>query len=143
MATTARRPESNIEIIWADWLDALRRGDIDTLTARLAPEVTHRGVRPDLDCPDREAVIANAGSRARQLPAVEAIELVAAGERVVLNVRAPTVGVPLSAEDDQDVPRGVAAIVFTLRDGLISAIQDYPTRAEALAAAGVTHDLWG
>ncbi len=105
--------------------------------------MTHRGVRPDLDCPDREAVIANAGSRARHMPAVEAIELVAAGDRVVLAVRAPTVGLPVSPTADQEQRRGVAAIVFTLRDGLISAIQDYPTRAEALAAAGVAHDVWG
>jgi ketosteroid isomerase-like protein len=142
MATTARRPESNIEIIWADWLDALRRGDIDTLAARLAPEVTHRGVRPDLDCPDRDAVLASAGERARHLPRVDAIELVAAGDHVVLTVRAPTVGVPLSADADQDTPRGLAAIVFTLRDGLITAIQDYATRDEALAAAGAPPDVW-
>ena len=139
----ARTPGSNIEIIWADWLDALRRGDIDALADRLAPEVSHRGVRSDLICPDRRAVLANARNRARHMPDVQAIELVAAGDRVVLAVRAPTVGVPLSADDDQDVPRGMAAMVFTLRDGLITDIQDYPSRADALAAAGAPADLWG
>ena len=46
MATT-RTPQSNIEIIFSDWLDAIRRSDMDTLAARLAPDVTHRGVRPE------------------------------------------------------------------------------------------------
>jgi ketosteroid isomerase-like protein len=141
MAATRTSP-SNIEIIFSDWLDALRRGDLDALAARLAPEVTHRGVRPDLICPDRAAVLEGARSRARQLPEVEAIELVAAGDHVVLSVRAATVGMPLTQEEDQDARRGVAAIVFTLRDGLITAIQDYPSRAQALAAAGAAQSLW-
>jgi hypothetical protein len=141
MAATRTSP-SNIEIIFSDWLDALRRNDIDALAARLAPEVTHHGVRPDLTCPDREAVLENARSRARELPAVEAIELVAAGNHVVLSVRAATVGVPLTQEEDQDARRGVAAIVFTLRDGLITAMQDYPSRAQALRAAGAAETLW-
>jgi ketosteroid isomerase-like protein len=141
--TTTRRAGSNIEIIWADWLDALRRQDIDTLAARLAPEVTHRGVRPDLICPDRRTVLERARNSSRQVPRVDAIELVAAGDRVVLTVRAPTVGMPLTAEEDQDARRGVAAIVFTLREGLITQIQDYASRDEALAAAGAPPDVWG
>ena len=141
MATT-RTPQSNIEIIFSDWLDAIRRHDMDTLAARLAPEVTHRGVRPDLYCPDREAVLANARARSQRLPEVEAVELVAAGDRVVLSIRAPTVGLPLAGEDDPDAFRGRASIVFTLRDGLISAIQDYPSRSAALAAAGAEAAVW-
>jgi ketosteroid isomerase-like protein len=143
MATTTRTPGSNIEIIWADWIDALRRGDIASLAARLAPEVTHRGVRADLLCPDRDAVLANARSRSQNMPEVDAIELVAAGDRVVLSIRSPGVGMPLSAEADQDERRGMAAIVFTLRDGLITEMQDYPTRTAALEAAGASADIWG
>ena len=107
------------------------------------PSVTHRGVRADLHCPDREAVIANAAARSRQLPDVEAIELVAAGDQVVLSVRAATVGMPLERDADPDARRGLASIVFTLRDGLITAIQDYPSRADALRAAGAAEALWG
>jgi ketosteroid isomerase-like protein len=141
MATT-RTPQSNIEIIFSDWLDAIRRRDLDALAARLAPEVTHRGVRPDLICPDREAVIENARAGSHQLPEVEAVELVAAGDRVVLSIRAPTVGQPLAEEDDPTAFRGRASIVFTLRDGLITAIQDYPSRSAALAAAGAVAAVW-
>jgi hypothetical protein len=139
----AIRTQSNIEIVFSDWLDALRRGDLEALAARLAPGVTHRGVRPDLICPDRDAVIANARARSRQLPDVEAIELVAAGDRVVLSVRAATVGMPLDERADPDARRGLASIVFTLQDGLITAIQDYPSRADALRAAGAAETLWG
>lgn len=136
---TARVPRSNLEIIWTDWLDALRRGDLDALAARLAPEVIHRGVRADLICPDRDAVLASARARADRPPDVGAVELVAAGDRVVLSVRAPTIGVPLT--DDAPM-RGQASIVFTLRDGLIAHMQDYASRREALAAAGAQPAVW-
>jgi ketosteroid isomerase-like protein len=53
----ARAPESNIEIIFADWLDAMRRGDLETMAGRLAPDVVHQGVRPELICRNREQVI--------------------------------------------------------------------------------------
>jgi ketosteroid isomerase-like protein len=132
-------PRSNIEIVWSDWLDAIRRGDLETLAARLAPEVTHRGVRADLICPDRDAVIENARSRSEQLPDVGAVELVAAGDQVVLSIRAPTVGMPLQ---DGAPMRGQASIVFTLRDGLITGMQDYVSRGEALAAAGAEPAVW-
>jgi ketosteroid isomerase-like protein len=135
----ARTPRSNIEIIFSDYLDAIRRGDIDALAARLAPEVTHRGVRADLICPDRESVLERMRSRARQVPDVEAIELVAAGDRVVMSVRAAGIGVP---ERDEDPARGQASVVFTLRDGLITAMQDYISRADALAAAGAGVRQW-
>jgi hypothetical protein len=140
--TAVHTPQSNIEIIFSDWLDALRRRDLDALAARLAPEVTHRGVRPELYCPDREAVLESVRSTSRDLPEVEAIELVAAGDNVVLSVRAPTVGQPLDAADDPDSRRGTASIVFTLHDGLITAIQDYVSRTAALRAAGAAEALW-
>jgi ketosteroid isomerase-like protein len=133
------RTPSNIEIIFSDYLDALRRGDLEALAARLAPEVTHHGVRADLVCPDRDAVLARLRSRSQRLPDVEAIELVAAGDRVVMSVRAAGIGQPM---DDADDPRGQASVVFTLRDGLITRIQDYPSRAEALTAAGAGVRQW-
>ncbi len=140
--TAVDTPQSNIEIIFSDWLDALRRRDLDALAARLAPGVTHRGVRPELYCGSRAAVLESVRSTARDLPEVEAIELVAAGDNVVLSVRAPTVGQPLDAADDPRSRRGTASIVFTLHDGLITAIQDYASRTAALRAAGAAESLW-
>jgi ketosteroid isomerase-like protein len=130
---------SNIEIIFTDYLDAIRRGDIDTVAARLAPEVTHHGVRADLVCPDRKSVLDSMRRRSLELPDVEALELVAAGDRVVMSVRAEGIGQPVR---DDDPPRGQASIVFTLSDGLITAMQDYTSRAEALAAAGAGVGEW-
>jgi ketosteroid isomerase-like protein len=130
---------SNIEIIFSDYLDAIRRGDMDTVAARLAPEVTHRGVRADLVCPDRRSVLANMRARSEVLPAVEALELIAAADHVIMSVRAAGIGQPVR---DDDAPRGQASIVFTLQDGLITAMQDYTSRAEALAAAGAGVRQW-
>jgi ketosteroid isomerase-like protein len=136
---TPPAPRSNIEIIFSDYLDAIRRGDMDAVAARLAPEVTHRGVRADLVCPDRDSVLAALGARSRKLPAVEALELIASGDRVVMSMRAAGIGVPIN---DDDAPRGQATIVFTLRDGLITAMQDYTSRSEALAATGAGVRQW-
>lgn len=130
---TERAPESNVEIVFADWLDAIRRGDIERMRARLAPDVVHQGVRPEYVCRNRDEVMAQAGWRAGRAPAVEAIELVAAGDHVVMSVRAPDIGAPA---DPEAAPPGQASIVFTLRDGLIVRMQDFPTRAGALEAAG-------
>jgi ketosteroid isomerase-like protein len=132
-----RAPGTNLEIIFADWLDAMRQGDIKRLAARLAPEVIHQGVRAEWICMGREAVLDNVGNRAKRLPEVQALELIACGDQVVLAVRGPDVGPPDDGTDR--LPRGQAFIVFTLRDGRIVRMQDYYSRAEAVAGAGATH----
>jgi ketosteroid isomerase-like protein len=132
---------TNLEIIFADWLDAMRRRDIDRIAARLDPDVVHQGVRPELTCTGREAVVERLRSRAAQPPAVTAIELVEVGDHVVMSVRAPTIGVS-AAPDDQGV-RGQATVVFTLHDGRILRMQDYLTRDAALDAVDAPRgDVW-
>jgi len=118
----------------------MRRNDLDRLSARLAPEVEHVGVRADRVCRGRDAVLERLRARAAQLPRVSAMELIESGDQVVMSVRAPTVGAPV--EDDAQ-QRGQATIVFTLRDGLIVRMQDYLGRAEALAALERPRDgIW-
>jgi ketosteroid isomerase-like protein len=129
-------PASNIEIIFADWLDAMRRGDLDTMAARLAPDVVHQGIRDEWICRNRDEVLHNVRGRAGRVPPVEALELVAAGDQVVMSVRAPGVGPPV--DDASGAPRGQAVVVFTLRDGLIVRMDDYAQRADALVAAGAS-----
>jgi ketosteroid isomerase-like protein len=124
---------SNLEIVFTDYLDALRRGDIDRIAARLAPDVVHEGVRPELTCRAGE-VVARLRKQAAHRPEVTALELVEVGEHVVLSLRAATIGVPV--DPDSSEPRGQATIVFTVRDGLIVRMRDYPTRAAALEAVG-------
>jgi ketosteroid isomerase-like protein len=123
---------SNLEIVFTDWLDALRRGDIDRMASRLAPDVVHDGVRPEYSCVGRDVVVARLRKRSARPPEVTAVELVEVGEHVVLSVRAATIGVPM--ELDSDVPRGQATIVFTLHDGVIVSMRDYVSRAAALEA---------
>ena len=134
----AQIPRSNIEIVFADWLDAMRRGDLDRMGARLAPDAVHQGIRPDLICRNREEVLDNARRRVGRQPDVEALELVAAGDHVVMSVRAANVGVPV--DDASAEFRGQVCVVFTLREGLIVRIQDYVHRADAFEAAGATID---
>jgi ketosteroid isomerase-like protein len=123
---------SNLEIVFTDWLDALRRGDIDRMASRLAPDVIHEGVRPEYSCVGRDVVVARLRKRSARPPEVTAVELVEAGEHVVLSVRAATIGV--SPDLDSHEPRGQATIVFTLRDGVIVSMRDYVSRAAALEA---------
>ena len=126
---------SNIEIVFSDWLDAMRRGDIDRMQAVLAPDVKHIGILPGWECGNREQVLEMVRRRAGRAPAVEALELVAAGDYVVMSVRAPDVGAT-----PEGTPRGQACIVFTLKDGLIVHMQDYVHRDDALMAAGASAD---
>jgi ketosteroid isomerase-like protein len=125
---------SNLEIVFADYLDALRRGDIERIAARLAPDVVHEGIRPELSCGGRDVVVARLRKQAAHRPEVTALELVESGEHVVLSLRAATIGVPMDL--DSSGPRGQATIVFTLRDGMIVRMRDHVSRAEALEAVG-------
>jgi ketosteroid isomerase-like protein len=128
-----RTPEDNIKIILADWLDALRRHDLDALELRMAPDVFWQGIREDFICKDREEAMKMLREQQREEHGVEALELVATEEKVVLGVRSSQLqeigGVPLGGQVFQ---------VFTLRhhDGRIVRVDEYRRRSEALEAAG-------
>src|SRR6476619_5234805 len=129
-----RAPQSNIEIIFADWLDAMRRGDLETMASRLAPDVVHQGVKPEWICHNRQEVIDMVGQRVGRVPPVEA------GDHVVMSVRGVGIGPPV--DGDEDEARGQATIVYTLADGKIVRMHDYLHRAEALEAAGAFSVAW-
>jgi hypothetical protein len=123
-------PEDNIKVILADWLDALRRHDLDAIEQRMAPEVFWQGIREDFVCVDRAEAMKLLRQQEREEHGVEALELVATEEKVVLGVRSNQLrevgGVPLGGQIFQ---------VFTLRDGIIVRVDEYELRGEALAAA--------
>ena len=126
-----RTPEDNIKVILSDWLDALRRQDLDAMEQRMAPDVFWQGIREDLVCEDRSEAMELLRQQQREDHGVEALELVATEEKVVLGVRSSTQlqeigGVPLGGQIFQ---------VFTLRSGQIVRIEEYTRRGEALAAA--------
>ena len=124
-------PEDNIKTILADWLDALRRHDLEAEERRMSPDVFWQGIREDFVCEDRDEAMALLREQQREEHGVEALELVATEEKVVLGVRSTQLqevgGVPLGGQIFQ---------VFTLRDGVIVCVDEYERRSEALAAAG-------
>ncbi len=125
-------PEENIETILMGWLDALRRHDFDAVEERMAPEVFWQGIREDFVCEDRDEAMEMLREQQREDHGVEALELVATEEKVVLGVRSSQLqeigGVPIGGQIFQ---------VFTLRasDGRIVRVDEYERRIEALAAA--------
>ena len=124
-------PEENITMILADWLGALRRRDFEALERRMDPDIVWQGVREDFVCPDRAAVLEMLREWQPDDHGVEALELVATEDRVVVGVRSTQL------QEIGDVPLGGQIFnVFTLSDGRIVRIDDYPRRSEALAAAG-------
>jgi hypothetical protein len=128
-------PRSNVEVVFAGWLDAIRRGDLDAMRDALAPDVVHQGVLPEWICRNRDEVVAMAGGRSGSaLPAVDALELVEAGGQVVMSVRGPGIGPPI--EGDPEQRSGHLSVVITLAGGVITHMQDYERREDALAAAG-------
>jgi hypothetical protein len=124
-------PEENIKTILADWLDALRRHDLEAVERRMDPEVFWQGIREDFVCEDREEAMELLREQQREEHGVEALELVATEKKVMLGVRSTQLqevgGVLLGGQIFQ---------VFTLRDGVIVRVDEYERRSEALAAAG-------
>ena len=124
-------PEDNIKTILAYWLDALRRHDLDALERRMAPDVFWQGIREEFICKDREEAMEMLREQHREEHGVEALELVATEEKVVLGVRSTQLrevgGVTLGGQIFQ---------VFTLREGVIVRVDEYERRGDALAAAG-------
>jgi hypothetical protein len=123
-------PEDNIKIFLADWLDALRRHDLDAMERRMAPDVFWQGIREDFVCEDRSEALKMIRVQQGEEHGVEALELVATEEKVMLGVRSTQLqevgGVPLGGQIFQ---------VFTLRDGIIVRVDEYERRGEALVAA--------
>jgi hypothetical protein len=126
-------PEENIKTILADWLDALRRHDFATVERRMDPEVFWQGVREDFICENRDEAMELLRDQQREEHRVEALELIATEDRVILGIRSTQLqeigGVPLGGQIFQ---------VFTMRrhDGRIVRVDEYRQRSEALEAAG-------
>jgi len=114
-------------------LDILGRHDFDAVEERMAPEVFWQGIREDFVCEDHDEAMKVLREQQREDHGVEALELVATEEKVVLGVRSSQLqeigGVPIGGQIFQ---------VFTLRpsDARTARVDEYERRSEALAAAG-------
>lgn len=126
-------PQENIKTILADWLGALARRDFAMVERRMDPEVFWQGVRADFICENRDEAMEMLREQQREEHGVEALELIASEEKVVLGVRSTQLqeigGVPLGGQIFQ---------VFTLRDqdDRNVRVDEYRRRSEALDVAG-------
>jgi ketosteroid isomerase-like protein len=128
--------QTNLQLV-LDWIDALRRGDIDAIADRFHPDVTWEDVAGDLACEGREQVLAWLRAAPSRLTDVDALELLADADHVVLGVRnharRELAGVQLD---------GQLFTVFTLHDGQIVHLHDHAHRADALAEAELEGFQW-
>src|SRR3954470_17011885 len=114
--------------------DAFLRGDWDTLSQVMDPGVEWLWYEPgDWDCHDRRMVLATLFERQRAGVVTRLDAVVAVDERVFVEVTGPRL-------EEWGLPGGRACMVVTVRDGRIVRMQDSPTRAAALAGAGLPPD---
>jgi limonene-1,2-epoxide hydrolase len=129
--------DSSLETVF-DHLHARWRKDIEAVAARLDPEVAHQGVYTELVCNGRDEVLEQVRrSMDSEHVGVDAMEIVNAGDRVVVGLAGPRFS-------DRQWPQlqGQIFVVFTVRDDRIVRMDDYLTRGEALRAAGATEHGW-
>jgi len=129
--------QANLEAVF-DHLYARRSHDLARIESQLDPDVVHQGVLPELVCNNRDEVLHNV-RRGFSLDGlgIDRMEMIDAGDRVVVGLAGPRF---------RDVPwaplNGQIYVVYTLCDSRIVRMEDYLTRAEALAAAGVEAQDW-
>jgi ketosteroid isomerase-like protein len=127
---------ANLQLV-LDWIDALRRGDVDAIAERFHPDVAWTDVAGGIACDGREQVLAWLRTAPAQPTDVDALELLADVDHVVLGVRnharQELAGVQLD---------GQLFTVFTIRDGRVVHLHDHAHRAVALAEAGLPEYDW-
>ena len=128
--------QANLQLV-LDWIDALRRGDVDSITERFHPDVVWVDVAGAAACEGRGQVLTWLRAAPAQPPQVDALELLASDDRAMLGVRnharQELAGVQLD---------GQLFTVFTLREGQIVQLRDHASRADALAEAGLADHRW-
>jgi hypothetical protein len=97
------------------------------------PRIFWQGVREDFICENRDEAMEMLCEQQREEHGVEALELIANEDRVMLGIRSTQL------QEIGDVPLGGQIFqVFTLgdHDGRIVRVDEYRRRSEALEAAG-------
>src|SRR3954451_6018610 len=127
---TALMATGNDELVRSSF-DAFLRGDWDTLSQVMDPGVQWLWYEPgEWDCHGRKKVLATLFDRQREGVVTGLNAVVAVDERVFVELTGPRLTV-------WGLPGGHACMVVTVRDGRIVRMQDYPSRAAALAGAGL------
>jgi catechol 2,3-dioxygenase-like lactoylglutathione lyase family enzyme len=126
--------DQNLELILFGWVDALRRRDPDRIADRLAEDIVWQGLRRDLVCPNRDAVLHNIADSGPIRERVLGVEVTALDDQhVLLGVQVPGVTEFFGEQLD-----GAIFDVFTINDGVITRIDEFKTRDDALAHARST-----
>ena len=122
--------ESNVEIVRRGY-EAARRGDLDTMRTILDPDVKWHAGDPEaaFACHNRQEALAFMGRAGRRGPIGKLVDLIDAGDRVVVIMRRP--------EGNDDKATELVANLTTFRDGKVIEMVHYPNPEDALAAAGV------
>ncbi len=119
--------ESNVELARRGWEAALR-GDLDTLRDLLDPEVKWHGGDPSSGCRNRSEALEFMRRARSRAPLAELVDVVDAGERVVVIVR---------GRDAGEGPAQPSANLTTFRAGKAVEMVHYPDVEDALTAAGL------
>ena len=121
--------ESNAQIARRGF-DAMLCGDLKVIAEMLDPEVKWHGGDPSVGCQNRaEALEFMQNALARRGPDIELVDVVEAGDKVVVIMR------PLGRAEPGDEPASPVANLATFRDGKVIEMVAYPDPDEALAAA--------
>ena len=129
----------NIEIILGVLAAAVRTQDPGHIRGILGDELVWEGTEPGTRCDGPEQAMGIIRNRFAAAPlTVDALEVIDAGEHVVVGLRGPGFnGIP----GDVETPGQIYNVV-TFRSGKIIRWRDYGTRERALAAASATDPRW-
>jgi hypothetical protein len=121
----------NIEVVLG-FLDAIRRRHREAASGFLHTEIVWRGVVPDVVCRSpREVLDVFLGRRDEQIE-IDRLELIGAERGAVLAFHRPEIWEVEGVEI-----QGAIYHALKVDDGMITRIDDYVERAEALASAGL------
>ena len=106
--------------------EAVLRGDVDAIAPLLDPDIKWHGGDPTTGCHNSAEVLEFIRAALGRRNAVELVDVVDAGERVV---------VILQPEADAEHPPPPVANLTTFRDGKVVEMVHYPDPDDAIAAA--------
>lgn len=130
--SSAASQRGGLELL-LDWVEALRKGDLEAIQALLTADVVWYGLSVDLICAGRAAVLDVLGEQVPVRCDADALELLRAPRHLVLGTRSDRLPQPPGVD-----LRGQIYSVFEPRDGAFATIRDFSRRADALNAAGLT-----
>jgi ketosteroid isomerase-like protein len=120
--------ESNLELARRGY-EAIMRGDLDAIRELLDPDVKWYGGDPSDGCQNRKQTLEWMGNalRRRGTPPAELVDMVDAGDKVVVIMR----------RTGEDGELELVANLTTFRDGKVIEMVHYANPEDARAAAGV------